>query len=107
MRLPYRPAGEQEVAVTALAVLDGRLVQVGRGRKAFEQYPRLVVASGAAGVAGHFLQTENVRVLVFDHAEDAIEVVPPIPTADPFVDVVAEQAHSSGRWNERRVWLPI
>src|SRR5438128_1831754 len=59
------------------------------------QNPHLVVTPSARQVHRDLLKAEAVRVQFRQHVDNAIQVVPPIATADPFVDVVSHQPHSN------------
>jgi hypothetical protein len=64
----------------------------------FSQQPRLIVESRTPHVAIDLLQADQVGILRLDHVDDPIEPILPIAPADPFVHVVAQEAHQMLCW---------
>ena len=54
---------------------------------------RLIVVARAAGIVIDLLQADQVRILVLDDFDDPFQPVPPIASADAFVDVVTQEPH--------------
>ena len=90
-----RPAGEQEIAVSPIAQPDIHLVDPLPVAEVVGQQLGLIVVTGAADVSVDLLQADDVGVLRFDHGQDPAEPVAAIAGADPFMDVITQNAH---RW---------
>ena len=58
------------------------------------QQVRLVVIPRGPHVVVHFLKANQVGLLVGDHLDDPLDIIAPVPAADPLVNVVAQKPHS-------------
>ncbi len=88
-----RPARENQIPVAADLVTDVDL-KIARARfESLSQHVRLIVIVGAPRFPSDFLQTDQVRLLLFNNLRDAVEVVPPVADANGFVNVISEKSH--------------
>lgn len=88
-----RPSGQDQVAITAAAIMDIHLKNEVRKTGGTAQQGWLVIASIATSVLSYFLKTYQVRVFPFHNLDDTVQIVPPVQAANPFVDVITEQSH--------------
>lgn len=90
------PARQQQVPVTASADADIHLMHMRGGFEVFGQHLGLMVKLRTLDVQVDFLQANDVRVLLLDDGDDALNLISPVESADAFVDVVAEESHIVG-----------
>ena len=88
-----RPSREDEVAIPATLEPNVELIEVRRRLEGLCQLPRLVVVPRPRHVAVHFLEADDVRVLLLDDPDDPLEAVSAIPPAYSLMDVIAQHSH--------------
>ena len=84
------PAAEHQVAVAAVFTRDVHLKEVGSDFEVVGQQFRLIVVARTPDVVIHLLQTDEVRIFFFNHAQDSLEAIATIAAADAFVDIIGE-----------------
>ncbi len=95
------PTRQDEVAVAALAVWHVELIQMGCGAEALGQHRRLIVEARPPHVAVHFLQANEVGILLPNDLDNSFQPVAAI-AADTLVNVISQQTHHRRPWNHRR-----
>jgi hypothetical protein len=88
MRFSDWPSGQYEIPVPALPIVLRHLIQARFKLEAGREECRLVVAMSTACVAGDFLQANQIRILVLDDANDAVELITAVNSANPFINIV-------------------
>jgi hypothetical protein len=61
--------------------------------KGLDELTRLVVVPRSRHVTIHFLEADQVGVLILDDLDDPLQTVATITPADAFMNIVAEQSH--------------
>src|SRR5262249_51413740 len=79
------------------------LEQMGREPKGLGEPSGLVVVPRPRYMTVHFLETDDVRILVLNDLDDPVEAVSPVASPDSLVNVVAQEAHGHPSLDS---WLP-
>jgi hypothetical protein len=88
------PARQQEIAVTSRFDMNIELIDSVWQAKTFGEAFRLIVKFAAAHVAIDFLKTDKVGRFGINHFDHTFKPVTAIATADPFMNVVAENSQA-------------
>src|SRR5262245_39722864 len=69
------------------------LEEMGREPEGLGEPPRLVVVPRTRNMTVHFLETNDVWVLVLDDFDDPVEAVSAVAAPDSLVNVIAQESH--------------
>src|SRR5579871_5434321 len=86
------PSGQDQIAVAALAVGHIQLIEMSLGADLRGQQAWLIVIIGSPYVTIHFLQANEIGLLLAYNLNDSFQPVATI-TTDAFVNVVCQQTH--------------